>query len=105
MRPKAPNGTDAPKATRSKPHNEGEKLVIRRLPPGMTEEECKAILGEEWQVGRGKIDWFEFAVGKVSTEFVFHIYLSGFSALRLGWLTLWAAQQSPRAQDAAICIS
>ena len=44
------------------------KLVVRRLPPGLTEEELKEILGEEWQVGNGKVDWANFKPGKVSRE-------------------------------------
>ncbi|KAL8953717.1 MAG: hypothetical protein Q9183_007315 [Haloplaca sp. 2 TL-2023] len=44
------------------------KLVIRRLPPGLTEEELKDILGEEWQVGNGRVDWANFKPGKVSRD-------------------------------------
>ncbi len=47
---------------------EGEKVVIRRLPPGMLQEEFVAILGSEWMSGEGKVGWFSYRVGKVSHE-------------------------------------
>ncbi|KAF5012521.1 hypothetical protein FDECE_1420 [Fusarium decemcellulare] len=59
---------DAPKPAKTKAHNEGEKLVIRRLPPGMTEPEFVSILGSDWDLGKGKVDWFSFAPGKISTD-------------------------------------
>jgi len=59
---------DTPKSHRTKPPAEGEKVVIRRLPPGMTEEECIGILGDAWKVGNGKVDWFSYSPGKVSTQ-------------------------------------
>ena len=62
--------TDAPKATKSKVPVDGEKVVIRRLPPGMTEDECIKLLGEDWKVGNGKVDWFSYQPGKISQEFV-----------------------------------
>ncbi|RBR17327.1 uncharacterized protein FIESC28_06484 [Fusarium coffeatum] len=65
---KPANEGETPKPTKTKAHNEGEKLVIRRLPPGMTEAEFVSILGNEWELGKGKVDWFEFAQGKISTD-------------------------------------
>ncbi|KAF5628416.1 hypothetical protein F52700_8150 [Fusarium sp. NRRL 52700] len=62
------NESETPKPTKTKAHNEGEKLVIRRLPPGMTEAEFVSILGSEWELGKGKVDWFSFAGGKISTD-------------------------------------
>ncbi|KAF5625769.1 uncharacterized protein FTJAE_9946 [Fusarium tjaetaba] len=62
------NESETPKPTKAKAHNEGEKLVIRRLPPGMTEAEFVSILGSEWELGKGKIDWFSFVEGKISTD-------------------------------------
>ncbi|KAK7427499.1 hypothetical protein QQZ08_005940 [Neonectria magnoliae] len=59
---------DAPKPAKTKPHNEGEKLVIRRLPPGMTQTEFTSILGSEWDVGKGRVDWFSYAPGKISND-------------------------------------
>ncbi|KAI4200495.1 MAG: hypothetical protein LQ350_003865 [Teloschistes chrysophthalmus] len=44
------------------------KLVIRRLPPGLTQAEFEECLGAEWQVGSGKVDWVAFKPGKVSKD-------------------------------------
>lgn len=44
------------------------KVVVRRLAPGLTEEEFKTILGDEWKVGNGKIDWFSYGPGKDSKK-------------------------------------
>lgn len=46
------------------------KLVLRRLPPGLTQPEFEAALGEEWKVGGGKVDWFIYKEGKISKESV-----------------------------------
>lgn len=40
------------------------KLEVRRLPPGLTLTEFESILGEEWKLGAGKIDWREYRQGK-----------------------------------------
>lgn len=55
-------------AKKPKPVQEGEKVVIRRLPPGLTQDEFFTILGDEWKEGNGKIGWFSFHAGKVSRE-------------------------------------
>ncbi len=65
-------GGEAARPAKTKPVPEGEKVVIRRLPPGMTEEEFVAILGDEWRVGRGKVGWFSYQAGKISQESVLH---------------------------------
>ncbi|KAI0153935.1 Smg-4/UPF3 family-domain-containing protein [Pestalotiopsis sp. NC0098] len=44
----------------------GQKLMVRQLPPLITEEEVQTILGDEWKTGNGKIDWAQFHPGKVS---------------------------------------
>lgn len=44
------------------------RLVIRRLPPGLTEGEFWAALGDVWKVGAGKVDWAAFKDGKISKE-------------------------------------
>ncbi|KAI4180541.1 MAG: hypothetical protein L6R41_007179 [Letrouitia leprolyta] len=44
------------------------KIVIRRLPPGLTEEEFQMSLGEDWKVGSGKVDWASYKPGKVSKD-------------------------------------
>ncbi|KAK8076998.1 hypothetical protein PG996_003168 [Apiospora saccharicola] len=43
-----------------------KKVKIRRLPPGMTADECWSILGDEWKVDGGKVDWLRFDAGKVA---------------------------------------
>ncbi|KAG6037669.1 hypothetical protein E4U41_004856 [Claviceps citrina] len=64
------NDGDAPqpKSPRSKAHNEGEKVVIRRLPPGMTQQELVTILGPDWEVAKGRVDWFSYIPGKISAD-------------------------------------
>ncbi|KAF3011851.1 hypothetical protein E8E14_004529 [Neopestalotiopsis sp. 37M] len=51
---------------KSKAQATGQKLMIRHLPPLITEDEVQAILGEEWKLGNGKVDWAQFHQGKVS---------------------------------------
>ncbi|KAF2743160.1 hypothetical protein M011DRAFT_471699 [Sporormia fimetaria CBS 119925] len=58
--PSAPRG---PKAAQPR-----LKLVLRRLPPGLTKAEFSAILGDEWKQGGGKVDWLEYIEGKVSKD-------------------------------------
>ena len=45
------------------------KLLIRRLPPGLTQPEYEAMIGEDWKVDRGKVDWLVYKAGKVSKEY------------------------------------
>ncbi|KAI0602364.1 Smg-4/UPF3 family-domain-containing protein [Biscogniauxia sp. FL1348] len=58
----------APKASKAKAPAQGKKVIIRRLPPGMTSEEFETILGEEWKNGNGKVDWTRFHEGDVSHD-------------------------------------
>lgn len=44
------------------------RLIIRRLPPGLTQAEFEETLGEEWCMGAGKVDWFAYKDGKISKE-------------------------------------
>jgi regulator of nonsense transcripts 3 len=44
------------------------KIIIRRLPPGLTETEFTSILGSEWKLGQGKVDYFVYKNGKDSKE-------------------------------------
>ena len=44
------------------------KVVVRRLPPSLTLAELEAILGDEWKVNEGKVDWFSYQPGKLSKE-------------------------------------
>ncbi|KAF2661305.1 hypothetical protein K491DRAFT_710886 [Lophiostoma macrostomum CBS 122681] len=44
------------------------KLVLRRLPPGLTRTEFVDALGQDWKVGAGKTDWLLYRKGKVSKD-------------------------------------
>ncbi|KAI9713245.1 MAG: hypothetical protein M1820_001231 [Bogoriella megaspora] len=44
------------------------KVVVRRLPPGLTQNEFETALGEEWKLGGGKVDWMEYRSGKISKD-------------------------------------
>lgn len=44
------------------------KVVIRRLPPGLTEDEFDAAMGDTWKVACGKVSWKSYRPGKVSRE-------------------------------------
>ncbi|DAA74510.1 TPA_exp: putative Nonsense-mediated mRNA decay protein Upf3 [Trichophyton benhamiae CBS 112371] len=57
-----------PKGHSSKGNAPRLKLHVRRLPPGLTQAEFETTLGDFWKVGRGKVDWFLFKEGKVSTD-------------------------------------
>lgn len=63
------NASSAPAKKVPKPPASRLKLVIRRLPPGLTQAELEAALGQEWKVGAGKMDWLSYKPGKVSKEY------------------------------------
>lgn len=44
------------------------KVIVRRLAPGLTESEFISILGDDWAVGQGKVDWFLYKSGKDSKD-------------------------------------
>ncbi|OKL59296.1 hypothetical protein UA08_05220 [Talaromyces atroroseus] len=44
------------------------KLIVRRLPPGLTRAEFESGLGDDWKVGQGKIDWYQYKPGKISKD-------------------------------------
>ncbi|KKK25693.1 nonsense-mediated mRNA decay protein [Aspergillus ochraceoroseus] len=68
--PAAATQKSAPPAPRktSKPAAPRLKLLVRRLPPGLTQEEFETALGSEWKLGAGKVDWFQYKPGKISKE-------------------------------------
>lgn len=51
-----------------KPAQPRMKLVCRRLPPGLTRTEFETIIGPEWKVGAGKVDWVRWKKGVISKE-------------------------------------
>lgn len=61
------NGSTSAKKA-SKPPTPRLKLLIRRLPPGLTQSELETALGDDWKVGAGKVDWLQYKPGKVSKE-------------------------------------
>ena len=44
------------------------KVVIRHLPPGLSQAEFEAAIGPEWKVGHGEVDWYNFRPGRISKE-------------------------------------
>ncbi|KAJ5102416.1 hypothetical protein NUU61_004638 [Penicillium alfredii] len=58
----------APAKKASKPPAPRLKLLVRRLPPGLTQTELETTLGDEWKVGAGKVDWLQYKPGKVSKD-------------------------------------
>lgn len=44
------------------------KIIVRRLPPGLTEVEFTSALGDDWKLGKGRVDWFLYKPGKDSKE-------------------------------------
>ncbi|BCR90144.1 putative nonsense-mediated mRNA decay protein Upf3 [Aspergillus chevalieri] len=66
--PAAATQKNAPAKKAPKPPAPRLKLLIRRLPPGLTEEEFRHAVGEAWMAGAGKVDWFQYRPGKVSKD-------------------------------------
>lgn len=66
-------GAPAPTPAKSAPKLPAPrlKLIIRRLPPGLTRAEFETSLGDDWKTGQGKVDWYLFKPGKISKECVF----------------------------------
>ncbi|KAI5283064.1 hypothetical protein KEM54_002444 [Ascosphaera aggregata] len=42
------------------------KVVVRRLPPDLTQAEFENVLGEEWKVGGPWVDWYSYKPGKAT---------------------------------------
>jgi regulator of nonsense transcripts 3 len=62
-----------PKQTAAKPFTPKLKVIIRRLAPGLTKEEFTTVLGEEWKLEQGRVDWFLYKAGKDSKEYATHL--------------------------------
>lgn len=45
------------------------KIIIRRLPPGLTQSEFDEALGDEWKTSGDKVDWAVYKEGKISKEY------------------------------------
>lgn len=85
-------GTTAMPSTTGAPSGPRLKLVIRRLPPGLTETEFETLLGGEWKVGSGRVDWAIYKPGKVSKEYHLAAYTTDTMSLQL------LVQQNPRSR-------
>ncbi|KAL4863099.1 Smg-4/UPF3 family-domain-containing protein [Aspergillus spectabilis] len=61
---------NAPPSSRKapKPPAPRLKLLVRRLPPGLTQEEFEIALGAEWKAGAGKVGWSQYKPGTVSKD-------------------------------------
>ena len=44
------------------------KVIIRRLPPGLLEDEFYACLGDQWRLGGEMVDWTSYKPGMISKE-------------------------------------
>lgn len=64
----SPTAGNAQKPIAGKPSNPKLKVIVRRLPPGLTEAEFLSIIGDDWRLGSGKVDWFLYKRGKDSKE-------------------------------------
>ncbi|KAJ5027529.1 Smg-4/UPF3 family-domain-containing protein [Bipolaris maydis] len=51
-----------------KPPQPRLKLICRRLPPGLAKHEFAQVLGDDWKLGAGRIDWLSYRKGKISTD-------------------------------------
>ncbi|KAJ0415180.1 Smg-4/UPF3 family-domain-containing protein [Aspergillus carlsbadensis] len=58
----------SPAKSGPKPATPRLKLLVRRLPPGLTQEEFETALGTEWKLGAGKVSWYQYKPGKVSKD-------------------------------------
>lgn len=45
------------------------KVVIRRLPPGLTRDEYEQSMGPDWKTGSSNVGWMFFKAGKTSKEY------------------------------------
>lgn len=64
----AGNGSNIAKQSTVKPVLSKLKVIVRRLPPSLTEAEFTTALGDGLKVGQGKVDWYLYKPGKDSTE-------------------------------------
>jgi len=44
------------------------KVIVRRLPPGLSQTEFDTALGDDWKIHGGKVDWAIYKPGKISKE-------------------------------------
>lgn len=68
--PATQKGNDASRGPTNNFPSPKLKIIVRRLAPGLTEAEFNKCIGDEWRIGKGKVDWFLYKAGKVSRESV-----------------------------------
>ncbi|CAG8950172.1 hypothetical protein HYFRA_00008409 [Hymenoscyphus fraxineus] len=61
-------GNHSSKTPGPKPPAPKLKVVIRRLPPALTEAEFLSVLGDEWKLAKGRVDYFLYKNGKDSKD-------------------------------------
>ncbi|KKY19925.1 putative nonsense-mediated mrna decay protein [Phaeomoniella chlamydospora] len=66
LKKSSPNSTSNRASTRAPAPR--LKLILRRLPPGLTQDEFTTALGAEWNAGAGKIEWMAYKDGKISRD-------------------------------------
>jgi regulator of nonsense transcripts 3 len=64
-----------PRQVGAKPPAPKLKVIIRRLAPGLTQQEFTTLLGDEWKLEQGKVDWFLYKPGKDSKEYETILFL------------------------------
>lgn len=79
------------------------KLVLRRLPPGLTKVEFEGLVGDEWKIGAGKVDWFSYRKGKISKEYVASTYIMSRLIFRQRSQTFEALQSILPCHQARLC--
>ncbi|CAD6569707.1 MAG: hypothetical protein ASARMPRED_003113 [Alectoria sarmentosa] len=80
-RPSRPNGVLSIPASATQKRNESAseglasklastrlKIIIRRLPPGLTQVEFEEAIGDDWKTNGGKVDWGVYEEGKISKD-------------------------------------
>ena len=45
------------------------KIIVRQLPPALSLIEFESILGDDWRVHKGKVDWLQYKPGKIPREY------------------------------------
>lgn len=83
IRPAQTQGqADSSRSAKSKAAaQDGIKVKVRRLPPGLTEQEFLTILGDSWKPGNGKVGWFSYNYGHTPKRYVGDRHVLGETAV------------------------
>jgi hypothetical protein len=63
-----PRNRSRPQTSKPRADLPRQKLVVRRLPPGLSQAEFEQFLGEEWKLNAGKVIYSRYKPGKLSKE-------------------------------------